>query len=47
MNTYTKRRQAIVEKTLLLIAEENHWQTKQVIREHGVTRVIYKIPANG
>ena len=46
MNTYTKRRQQLVEKTLLLIAEENHWKAKQVIREKGETRVIFKIPAD-
>jgi hypothetical protein len=46
MNTYTKERDALVKKTLRLIAAENNWEVKNEFFENGQKRTIYKIPSN-
>lgn len=45
MNIYDKKREALVVKTLRLIAKENNYEKKQIINENGGQRIIYKIPS--
>ena len=45
MNIYDKKREALVIKTLRLIAKENNYEKKQIIKENGGQRIIYKIPS--
>ena len=48
MNIYDKKREALealVVKTLRLIAKENNYEKKQIIKENGGQRIIYKIPS--
>ena len=45
MNIYDKKRKALVVKTLRLIVKENNYEKKQIIKENGGQRIIYKIPS--
>ena len=45
MNIYDKKREALVVKTLRLIAKENNYEKKQIIKENGGQRIIYKTPS--